>query len=409
MPSNVLRRLLAFLIPFLLAACASAPIEVLTPIARGTVPPAASKLTMLVATSRKPTGDPGTLFSGERSAMLSLSSIEISIPPDTARKSGTVQWPRRLPADPRKDFAVTSVQPKSIPEARAWLHEQNVHGGRVMVFVHGYNNRFADAVFRFAQIVHDSGANVAPILFTWPSRGSVFDYNYDRESTNFSRTALERTLQALASDPTVTDVTVLAHSMGAWLTVEALRQMAIREGNIPPKIQNVILASPDLDIDVFARQWTEMGTKRPKFTIFVSQDDRALAISSFISGGVKRVGSINPAEEPYRSALEDAGITVIDLTKLSASDRLRHGKFAESPEIVQLIGQRLVNGQTLTSTKVGLGDSVGAVLLGTASTVGNIAATTVTAPIGVLEPRPTATRKAGLDEILESGEEAKVP
>jgi esterase/lipase superfamily enzyme len=185
--------------------------------------------------------------------------------------------------------------------------------------------------------------------------------------------------------------------------------MAIREGNIPPKIKNVILASPDLDIDVFARQWTEMGTKRPKFTIFVSQDDKALRISSFISGGVKRVGSINPAEEPYRSALEQAGITVIDLTNLSSSDRLRHGKFAESPEIVQLIGQRLVNGQSLTGTKVGLGDSVGVVLLGTASTVGNIAATTVTAPIGVLEPHPAQTKKAGLNEILESGAEARVP
>jgi esterase/lipase superfamily enzyme len=395
--------------PVLLAACASAPIEVLTPIAQQAVPPAASELSMLVATSREPSGDPGTLFSGERSSMLSLASIEISIPPDTARQPGTVQWPRRLPPDPRRDFAVTSVQRKTIPEARAWLHENDRHGGHVMLFVHGFNNRFADAVFRYAQIVHDSGADVAPILFTWPSRGSVFDYNYDRESTNFSRTALERTLKALVDDPTVTQVTVLAHSMGSWLAVEALRQMAIREGNIPPKIRNVILASPDLDVDVFARQWTEMGTKHPKFTIFVSQDDKALRISSLISGRVKRVGSINPSEEPYRSALEKAGITVVDLTGLKSGDRLNHGKFAESPEIVQLIGKRLVNGQTLTSGKVDLGDSIGAVLVGTASAVGNVAATTVTAPIKVLEQRPLTTRKAGLNEILQSGTEATVP
>jgi esterase/lipase superfamily enzyme len=279
-----------------------------------------------------------------------------------------------------------------------------------MVFVHGFNNRFADAVFRYAQIVHDSGANVTPILFTWPSRGSVFDYNYDKESTNFSRTALERTLTVLAEDPTVTDVTVLAHSMGTWLAVEALRQMAIRDGTIPSKIKNVVLASPDLDVDVFARQWTEMGDKHPKFTIFVSQNDKALRASKFISGGITRVGAINPAEEPYRSALEKAGITVIDLTNLSTADRLGHGKFAESPEIVQLIGQRLVTGQTLTGTNVGLGDSVGAVLLGTANTVGNIAATTVAAPITVLEPQPrTRTTKSGLAEILQSKEEAKVP
>ena len=62
---------------------------------------------------------------------------------------------------------------------------------QVLVFVHGFNNRFEDAVFRFAQIIHDSRADVAPVLFTWPSKGSVFAYGYDRESANYSRDALE--------------------------------------------------------------------------------------------------------------------------------------------------------------------------------------------------------------------------
>jgi esterase/lipase superfamily enzyme len=46
----------------------------------------------------------------------------------------------------------------------------------VLVFIHGFNNRFDDAVFRFAQIVHDADARVVPVLFTWPSRGSVLAY-----------------------------------------------------------------------------------------------------------------------------------------------------------------------------------------------------------------------------------------
>lgn len=400
---NMLATLMVLL---LLAACAS-PAEVLTPVAQGTVPPGASRVSMLVATSRQPSGDPGTLFSGERGRQLSLANLEISIPPDTARQSGTVQWPSRLPPDPRKDFAVTRVEPMSVPQVREWLHH-NSHQGRVLVFVHGFNNRFADAVFRFAQIAHDSQANAAPILFTWPSRGSVFDYVYDRESANYSRTALERSLKALVGDPDVKDITVMAHSMGTWLTVEALRQMAIRDGNIPSKIQNVILASPDLDVDVFARQWTEMGTKRPKFTIFVSQDDKALAASRILSGGIKRVGAINPAEEPYRTEIEKAGITVIDLTNLKSGDRLNHGKFAESPEIVQLIGRRIASGQALTSTNVGFGDKVGAALLGTANAVGSVAATTVSVPTNILTAPVKHTEKASVGEILQSQEEAKV-
>jgi esterase/lipase superfamily enzyme len=404
--ARALKRLTALLVSLLLAACAT-PVAVLAPVAQGTVPPNASQVSMLIATSRQPSGDPGTLFSGERGRQLSLAAVDVSIPPDTTRQSGTVQWPKRLPPDPRKDFAVTRVEAMSVPQVREWLHKDS-HQGRVLVFIHGFNNRFADAVFRFAQIAHDSRANAAPILFTWPSRGSVFDYVYDRESANYSRTALERGLKALVSDPDVKDITVLAHSMGTWLTVEALRQMAIREGNIPPKIKNVVLASPDLDVDVFAKQWTEMGTKRPKFTIFISQDDKALAISRLLSGGVNRVGAINPAEEPYRSAIERAGITVIDLTKLKSGDALNHGKFAESPEIVQLIGQRVAAGQALASTNANLGNRVGAVLLGTANAVGSVAAKTVTAPIDMLAPRPQATEKASVGEILQSEDEAKV-
>jgi esterase/lipase superfamily enzyme len=398
------RRLVPLIVLLVLVSCAT-PIAVLAPVAKDTVPPDASKVSMLIATSRQPSGDPGTLFSGERGRQLSLAAIDVSIPPDKARKSGTVQWPTRLPPDPRKDFAVTRVQSMTVPEVREWLHE-DAHRGHVLVFIHGFNNRFADALFRFAQIAHDSKAKAAPILFTWPSRGSAFDYIYDRESANFSRTALERGLKALVSDPEVKDVTILAHSMGTWLAVEALRQMAIREGNIPSKIKNVVLASPDLDVDVFARQWTEMGDKRPKFTILISQDDKALAASRFLSGGINRVGAIDPTEEPYRTSIEKAGITVIDLTKLKTGDSLNHGKFAESPEIVQLIGTRIADGQALSSDNSGLGSKVGAVIFGTAPAVGSVAAATVTTPM--LEPQPNSTSKASVEEILQSPDEAKV-
>jgi esterase/lipase superfamily enzyme len=37
-----------------------------------------------------------------------------------------------------------------------------------VVFIHGFNNRSDDAVFRLAQIVRDSGAPLVSILLTWP-------------------------------------------------------------------------------------------------------------------------------------------------------------------------------------------------------------------------------------------------
>jgi len=375
----------------------------MVPVAEAHPVAGASKVDMLVATSRAPSGNPATLFAGERSPTPYLTAVQVSIPPETKRKPGVVEWPKRLPPNPETDFAVTKLdQLHTVADGRVWF-KQHVVDGRALVFVHGFNNTYEDSVFRFAQIVHDSGAKVTPILFTWPSRARLLDYVYDKESTNYSRTAFENALRTLAADPDVKDITILAHSMGTWLAMESLRQMAIRDGKVAPKITNVILASPDIDIDVFARQFTELGPNHPKFTIFVSQDDRALAASRLISGDVLRLGAIDPSAEPYRSKLETAGITVIDLTKVKSGDGMNHGKFAESPEIVQLIGQRLVTGQTLTDSDVSVAQGVTAVLAGTAGTVGKIAGAAITAPIGIAE-MPKEEPKAGqVDKIFQSG------
>ncbi len=393
-------------IALLLASCAGHPKGVMVPVAEARPVPGSSKVDMLVATSRAPSGNPATLFAGERSPRPYLTAVQISIPPETHRKPGEVEWPKRLPPNPATDFAVTKLdQLHTVDDGRAWF-KQHIVDGRALVFVHGFNNTYEDSVFRFAQIVHDSGAQATPILFTWPSRARLFDYVYDKESTNYSRTAFENALRTLAADPDVKDITILAHSMGTWLAMESLRQMAIRDGKVNPKINNVILASPDIDIDVFARQFTELGPNHPKFTVFVSQDDRALSASRLISGDVLRLGAIDPSAEPYRSKLEKAGINVFDLTKVKSGDSLNHGKFAESPEIVQLIGQRLVTGQTLTDSDVSVAQGVTAVLAGTAGTVGKVAGAAITAPIAITEmPRtaPPANKANQVDQIFQSG------
>ncbi|WLS04116.1 alpha/beta hydrolase [Shinella oryzae] len=371
-----------------LAGCAGRPEGVLVP--SGKVAPGVSTVDLLVATTRAPSSQPGVLFSGERGSELAVSDIVVSIPPDDKRKIGQVQWPKKLPADPMKDFSTVSVKPiDGAKAADGWLGRNLPKSRRVLIFVHGFNNRYEDAVYRFAQIVHDSKTDAAPVIFTWPSRASIFDYSYDKESTNYSRDALEELLRAAVNTPEVGEITIMAHSMGTWLAVETLRQMAIRDGRVPKKIQQVILASPDLDVDVFGQQMRAIGRDkkdRPNFTLFVSRDDRALTLSRRISGNVDRLGQINPAEEPYRSMLENQGITVLDLTALKSGDRLNHGKFAESPEVVRLIGNRLIDGQSVTDSEVGLGERIGAVALGTAQTVGSAASIAVSTPIAVFDP-----------------------
>ncbi|MGY5807019.1 alpha/beta hydrolase [Rhizobium sp. LEGMi198b] len=383
---KALFRAIAVIAALSLTACGGRPIGVMQPVADNI--PGTSKIDLLVATTRLPDKDPAILFSGERGPGLKVDAVSVSIPPEANRKVGQVQWPSRLPGNPLKNFVTTSVQPlMSVADNQAWLRTHLPKNKRVLIFVHGFNNRYEDSVYRFAQIVHDSHADVAPVVFTWPSRASIFDYAYDKESANYSRDALEELLRRASSNPSVGDITVMAHSMGTWLAVEALRQMAIRDGRVAPKIKNVILASPDLDVDVFGQQFRALGKDRPHFTLFVSRDDRALSLSRRISGNVDRLGQIDPSAEPYRSALEKEGITVLDLTKLKTGDSLNHGKFAESPEVVKLIGDRLIEGQTITDSDVGIGEAVGAVAIGAAQTVGSAASVAVSAPIAIFDPR----------------------
>ena len=379
-----------------LTACAGRPEGVLEPVT--ITAPGTSEVNMIVATTRMRSQDRRVLFTGERGSQLDFANIVVSIPPDSVRKVGDVQWPKKLPGNPATDFVTVKAQDLTLPEAKAWFNVEikKTPQRQALVFIHGFNNRFDDAVYRFAQIVHDANAPVVPILFTWPSRGSLLNYGYDRESTNYSRDALEKLLQSLADNPNVDEISVLAHSMGNWVTLEALRQMAIRNGRVAPKIKNVMLASPDVDVDVFRSQMADIGRNGPTITLFVSQDDRALAASRRIWGNVERLGQIDPTREPYASELEADKITVIDLTKLRTDDKLNHGKFASSPQVVQAIGARLASGQTITDSTVGLGDRIIQASTGAAATVGAAAGLVVAAPVAILDPK---TRKNYSDNV----------
>jgi len=148
-----------------------------------------------------------------------------------------------------------------------------------------------------------------------------------------------------------------------------------------------MLASPDIDVDVFRRQIAEIeaSDKNPPISLFVSQDDRALAFSSRIAGDAPRLGAIDPTVEPFRSILEKAKVHVIDLTKFGSDDATNHSKFATS-DFVKTIGMRLASGQKLTDAKATFGQTVA----GAMTTIGSTAVNTVTAPLKILDPSAEA-------------------
>jgi esterase/lipase superfamily enzyme len=209
---------------------------------------------------------------------------------------------------------------------------------KVIIFIHGYNTIFSEALYRLAQINRDAQAIDVPVLFSWASRGGLADYIYDNNSATAARDELAHTLSLLfASD--AEQVNILAHSMGNWVTVEALRQIAIA-GQLPRngKIGSVFLAAPDIDLDVFKSELRQFPEPRRPFYVIVSRDDKALQISSLIAGGKARLGS-----DGNTSELTALGATVIDLTDVTALDPANHGKFAQlatlAPQLLPLLAK----------------------------------------------------------------------
>jgi esterase/lipase superfamily enzyme len=111
-----------------------------------------------------------------------------------------------------------------------------------------------------------------------------------------------------------------------------------------------------------------------------------MAASRRIWGNVERLGQVNPTLEPYATEFKRDKITVIDLTALRTDDKLNHGKFAASPEVVQAIGARLADGQAISDSRIGLGDRIIAASTGAAATVGTAAGVVVAAPVAIIDP-----------------------
>jgi esterase/lipase superfamily enzyme len=326
--------------------------------------PGAVDHTLLVATTRERDDRPGTLFNGARASGLDYAELTVSIPPN--HRQGEIEWATTPPGDPNADFVVRDE--KYLDGDKAFVQALNAELARrppgkrnVFLFIHGFNTMFAEAVYRAAQLAHDSRAPGVPVLFTWASRGNATAYVYDLNSATVARDGLEHTLRLLLAS-NAEQVNVLAHSMGNWVTVEAFRQIKI-SGELAhrDKIGNVFLAAPDIDIDVFKSQLRRFGKPRKPFYVVLSQDDRALFLSKTIAGGVTRVGDTSDTAE-----LSALGATVIDLTDVKATDATNHDKFVQlaavAPELRSTLARGIAASPRVSDTGDTAASAVGAIV-----------------------------------------------
>ncbi len=295
--------------------------------------PGAKLQKIYVATTRTRATPSGNEFTSYRANALNFASFKVAIPP--GHTSGNIEWPEGTP-DPRVNFVTVDQDVLSDAAFREEVAPARQRGAKrkVVIFIHGFNNNFQESLYRLAQVHADAGMDSVPILFAWPSQGRVAAYAEDKDAATQSRDDLIALLKAVASSPQVGEIMVLAHSMGCLVTAEALRQLRVeRQDRVIARLHRVILAAPDIDVDVFRAQLQTIGPLSPPLTLLVSNDDRALAFSNVIGGSRARVGALDIENPAVREAALKAKVQVVDISSLQSRDRQNHSRFTALAEL----------------------------------------------------------------------------
>jgi len=222
----------------------------------------------------------------------------------------------RFPATPQA-FLVVDGKAEEDPEVRAEfdrvasqfrqeLGRRMAQSGynEVQIFVHGFGNSFDWAAGSLAQLWHFLGRRGVPLLYSWPAgSGGLFGYFVDRESGEFTIYHLKSLIRLLASFPEVERINILAHSRGTAVTTTALRELIIEAraaGSSPYelyRIENLILAAPDLDFDIVRQRLLaeKIGPAFGQITVYTTDADKALGASQTLMGGT-RLGQIRATD-----------------------------------------------------------------------------------------------------------------
>jgi esterase/lipase superfamily enzyme len=284
------------------------------------------------ATDRRDDGTSAEpLFGSTPAAEVSYGYGDVSIPRD--HRLGELEGPSILKlefrADPSRHIVLLKVESYSERTFRDQISARIATSQRkhVLLFVHGFNVTFDDAMRRTAQVAYDLAFDGPAVAFSWPSQGSASPLAYTRDQRNadLSAASLRRLLELLTSDSDVT-VHVIAHSMGNRVLTNALQQLtpARRQGGL----REIAFVAPDIDAELFKRIVKQIAGKATRMTLYASSRDGALAVA-------QRVAGYQRAGQAGSQILVVPEIQTIDASEVDTSLLgLNHSYFADNSTIV---------------------------------------------------------------------------
>ena len=281
------------------------------------------------ATDRQRSGEdePAIFYGGLRGEM-EMGVAEVSIPPQ--HLPGAIErpsiWSFEFRENPARHVVLHSVTPKEPDEFFSTMqsHLGETGSDTAFVFVHGFNVTFEAAAHRTAQMAYDMNFDGLPILYSWPSRGSVLSYIADTAVVNHSGRHLTRFLEDVVRSSGASRIHLVAHSMGNRALTDALELYALRHQDAGPHFDQILFTAPDLDAGLFVAMVETIRPMANRLTLYASDADWALAVSRRLHGDAPRAG------EGGQHILRTPMIDSIDMTSIG-EDMLMHSYYANNP------------------------------------------------------------------------------
>ncbi len=275
-------------------------------------------------------------YTGVYSDEIQYGVCEVSIP--KTHQPGELESPQlfklEVISDPEKHIVLTNVECMPASEFHAALKTEMARKGKnIFVFIHGYNVSFEDAARRTAQMAHDLDFAGAPIFYSWPSQAKWYNYVMDQENIELSANKIRTFLLDIATTSQADTINLIAHSMGNVGLTRALSE--IEQGS-KPHFNQVVLAAPDIDADVFKKEIApKIVSKSLRTTLYTSQTDLALISSRYFNQRI-RAGDSGP------EVLVLEGIETIDATAVDSS-LLGHSYYGSNVSVLDDLALLLQN------------------------------------------------------------------
>jgi esterase/lipase superfamily enzyme len=310
----------------------------------------ASEISVFYATNRAPLASKvAETYGGDKAAALSFGTATVLVPGGQFSQEASLAPYQKInvPVGAATDahlLAITSktgiLSDRFDDLVKPSAASGKIYKGSVLVFVHGYNNTFDDSLKRTAQLVRDLNFDGTAFAFGWPSQGNAMYYGTDRKSAADTVDALASFLVRIAQATGTAKINIIAHSMGNRVLLPALVKA---QGELLPRIGEVILASPCVDLPTFNAvldKLTSAGFDR--LTMYASSHDTALWLGYLREFKTPLAGFITDGQPVVHAGLQT--IDVSEAGNIGVVSDLNHDIFATNPVVTEDMRQLLQQG-----------------------------------------------------------------